>query len=209
MAITINGSGTITGITAGGYPDATVTADDLAATLDLSGKTVTLPAINGTIVGQKQAQLTGSYSTSSYSKDTNWFFTNEYITYTPERTDTVLYIFHRHGLYTVNNSNNWHNWGMKLYYKYSTSSPTSYTEIADSELYYAYMHDYSASTNSVWKIQNLTNLVRFDHNTPAGETLTLGVYMRSVQGSTSFGTFSTNGSNYAPPSEMLILEVLE
>jgi len=42
MAITINGSGTITGITAGGYPDATVTADDLAATLDLSGKTVTL-----------------------------------------------------------------------------------------------------------------------------------------------------------------------
>jgi|DEB0MinimDraft_6_1074348.scaffolds.fasta_scaffold07136_4 hypothetical protein len=44
MAITINGSGTITGITAGGYPDATVTADDLAATLDLSGKTVTLPS---------------------------------------------------------------------------------------------------------------------------------------------------------------------
>jgi len=44
MAITINGSGTITGITAGGYPDATVTADDLAATLDLSGKTITLPS---------------------------------------------------------------------------------------------------------------------------------------------------------------------
>jgi len=42
MPIQINGSGTITGITAGGYPDATVTADDLAATLDLSGKTVTL-----------------------------------------------------------------------------------------------------------------------------------------------------------------------
>ena len=42
MAIEINGSGTITGIIAGGYPDATVTADDLAATLDLSGKTVTL-----------------------------------------------------------------------------------------------------------------------------------------------------------------------
>jgi len=44
MDITINGSGTITGITAGGYPDATVTADDLAATLDLSGKTITLPS---------------------------------------------------------------------------------------------------------------------------------------------------------------------
>jgi hypothetical protein len=47
MPIQINGSGTITGITAGGYPDATVTADDLAATLDLSGKTVTLPSGTG------------------------------------------------------------------------------------------------------------------------------------------------------------------
>jgi len=44
MAITINGTGSITGLTAGGLPDATVTADDLAATLDLSGKTVTLPS---------------------------------------------------------------------------------------------------------------------------------------------------------------------
>lgn len=44
MSITINGSGTLTGISAGGYPDASVTADDLAATLDLSGKTLTLPS---------------------------------------------------------------------------------------------------------------------------------------------------------------------
>lgn len=44
MPITINGTGTITGISAGGYPDATITADDLAATLDLSGKTLTLPS---------------------------------------------------------------------------------------------------------------------------------------------------------------------
>jgi hypothetical protein len=51
MAITINGTGSITGITAGGYPDATVTADDLAATLDLSGKTITLPSgIGGKII---------------------------------------------------------------------------------------------------------------------------------------------------------------
>ena len=44
MSITINGSGTLTGISAGGYPDATVTADDLAGTLDISGKTLTLPS---------------------------------------------------------------------------------------------------------------------------------------------------------------------
>jgi len=51
MPISINGSGTLTGISAGGYPDATVTADDLAATLDLSGKTVTLPSgVGGKII---------------------------------------------------------------------------------------------------------------------------------------------------------------
>ena len=47
MAITINGSGTITGISAGGLPDGSVTADDIESTLDLSGKTVTLPSGTG------------------------------------------------------------------------------------------------------------------------------------------------------------------
>lgn len=40
MAITINGAGTITGISAGGYPDGTVTDADLASTLDFAGKTI-------------------------------------------------------------------------------------------------------------------------------------------------------------------------
>ena len=62
MAITINGSGTITGITAGGYPDATVTADDLAATLDLSGKTVTLPSGTG---GKILQVVTQQYTTAT------------------------------------------------------------------------------------------------------------------------------------------------
>ena len=47
MAITINGTGTITGISAGGLPDNCVTADDLASTLDLSSNTVTLPSGTG------------------------------------------------------------------------------------------------------------------------------------------------------------------
>ena len=54
MAITINGTGTITGLTAGGLPDGSIATDDLAnnavtagklaTTLDLTGKTVTLPS---------------------------------------------------------------------------------------------------------------------------------------------------------------------
>ena len=47
MAITISGSGTITGLSAGGLPDGSVTAGDLASTLDLTGKTVTLPSGTG------------------------------------------------------------------------------------------------------------------------------------------------------------------
>jgi hypothetical protein len=57
MAITINGTGSITGLTAGGLPDGSVVAGDiannavtagkLATTLDLTGKTVTLPSGTG------------------------------------------------------------------------------------------------------------------------------------------------------------------
>ena len=47
MAITINGTGTITGISAGGLPDGSVTAADIESSLDLTGKTVTLPSGTG------------------------------------------------------------------------------------------------------------------------------------------------------------------
>ena len=47
MAITINGTGSITGLTAGGLPDGSIVADDLASSLDLTGKTVTLPSGTG------------------------------------------------------------------------------------------------------------------------------------------------------------------
>ena len=57
MAITINGSGTITGVSAGGLPDGSVTADDLASTLDISGKTVTLPSDVGGITTGKVLQV--------------------------------------------------------------------------------------------------------------------------------------------------------
>lgn len=63
MAITINGSGTITGISAGGLPDGSVTAADIESSLDLSGKTVTLPS--GT--GGKVLQVVQTVSTADIS----------------------------------------------------------------------------------------------------------------------------------------------
>jgi hypothetical protein len=72
MAITINGTGSITGLTAGGLPDGSITAADLAnnavtagklaTTLDLTGKTVTMPS--GT--GGKILQVVGTqYATAT------------------------------------------------------------------------------------------------------------------------------------------------
>lgn len=68
MAITINGSGTITGVSAGGLPDGVVTADDLASTLDLTGKTVTLPAgTGGKVLQVVQTVKSDTFSTTSTS----------------------------------------------------------------------------------------------------------------------------------------------
>ena len=44
MSVTINGSGTISGVSVGGLPDGVVDSDMLASTLDISGNTLTLPS---------------------------------------------------------------------------------------------------------------------------------------------------------------------
>ena len=66
MAITINGTGTITGISAGGLPDNCVTAADLATTLDLSSNTITLPSgTGGKILQVKSTTKTGTQAYTS------------------------------------------------------------------------------------------------------------------------------------------------
>ena len=71
MAITINGAGTITGINSGGLPNGVIVNDDIADTtitdaklhtsLDLSGKTVTLPSgTGGKILNVSQVLITST-----------------------------------------------------------------------------------------------------------------------------------------------------
>ena len=68
MAITINGTGSITGLTAGGLPDGSVTAADIETSLDLTGKTVTLPSgTGGKILQVVQTVKTDPTSTTSTS----------------------------------------------------------------------------------------------------------------------------------------------
>jgi len=68
MPITINGSGTITGISAGGLPDGSVTAADIESSLDLTGKTVTLPSgTGGKILQVVSTTKSDTFSTSSFA----------------------------------------------------------------------------------------------------------------------------------------------
>ena len=68
MAITINGSGSITGISAGGLPDGSVTAADLASSLDLSGKTITNMNPSGVYLGGTgSANYLDDYETGTWT----------------------------------------------------------------------------------------------------------------------------------------------
>ena len=92
MAITINGTGTITGISAGGLPDNCVTAADLATTLDLSSNTVTLPSgAGGKILQVKSATKTGiqQYTDTAGTKTD---ITDLSINITPTASGNKLYI---------------------------------------------------------------------------------------------------------------------
>ena len=67
MSLVLNGNGTIQNLVAGGLPDGSVTADDIASTLDLSGKTVTLPAGTGGKVLQVVSSIKTGIQSISYN----------------------------------------------------------------------------------------------------------------------------------------------
>jgi hypothetical protein len=65
MAITINGTGSITGLTAGGLPDGSITTDDLAANAVTAAKLAA--GAGGKILQVVQAVKTDTFSTASTS----------------------------------------------------------------------------------------------------------------------------------------------
>ncbi len=68
MALVLDGTGSISGLSAGGLPNGSVTADDLASTLNLTGKTVTLPAgVGGKVLQVVQTFKSDTFSSSSSS----------------------------------------------------------------------------------------------------------------------------------------------
>ena len=91
MAITINGSGTITGISAGGLPDNCITAADLATTLDLSSSTITLPSGTGGKILQV-VQTVNSGVESTITQDTYEDLPGMSLSITPASTSSKILI---------------------------------------------------------------------------------------------------------------------
>ena len=98
MAITINGTGTITGISAGGLPDGSVTAADIESSLDLTGKTVTLPSGTGGKVLQVQYNSTGSTGQQTHTANTDTPHSYLTVDITPVSQTSIIYVsYHLYG----------------------------------------------------------------------------------------------------------------
>lgn len=97
MALVLDGTGSISGLSAGGLPNGSVTADDLASTLNLTGKTVSLAA-GGTGYGKvlQVVQNTGvntNYNIStggSASQTAYTALTNYNVTITPSSVSSKI-----------------------------------------------------------------------------------------------------------------------
>jgi hypothetical protein len=102
MPVTISGSGTITGIATGGLPDGSIAAGDLASTLDLTGKTVTLPS--GT--GGKVLQVVQAVKTDTQSVGNRTFvdITDLSVTITPTSSSSKFLIMYHIGMVGTDNS---------------------------------------------------------------------------------------------------------
>jgi hypothetical protein len=100
MTIIINGSGSISGLSAGGLPDGSVTAGDLASTLDLTGKSVTLPSgVGGKVVGISTPTIytngASAQETPSQIGSTSIYYSNSLKisnTYTKQLSSSLLLV---------------------------------------------------------------------------------------------------------------------
>ena len=90
MPITINGTGTITGISAGGLLDGSVTAADIESSLDLTGKTVTLPSGTGGKI--LQVKHTRYETATSISTNTSYADLPFYVAITPSSTTSSIIV---------------------------------------------------------------------------------------------------------------------
>jgi len=106
MAIRFDGDGSIFGMSEGGLPDASVTIDDLATTLDLSSKTLTLPSgIGSKILQVKNAVKQGDQSFTASSWTT---ITDTQVSITPTSATSTFLVM---GSYVLGAGGAWRSMG--------------------------------------------------------------------------------------------------
>jgi len=93
MAITINGSGTVTGLAVGGLPDGTVDAGTLA-TDSVTAAKLEASAITGADLpaGSVLQVVQGTTSTSTTTTSTSWVATTLYAAITPRSTTSKILV---------------------------------------------------------------------------------------------------------------------
>ena len=161
MSVTISGDGTITGLSAGGLPDGTVTAADLASTLDLTGKTVTLPAG----VGGKVLQVVQSIANTQQATTSQTYVdvTGLTATITPTSASSKILVFVTPNFYVSTDGNGYPQYFLQLLrtstaiftkhnYLYADRAANSYFELAgDGNM--AYLDSPNTTSATTYKVQ--------------------------------------------------------
>jgi len=186
MALVLNGDGNITGLVAGGLPDGSVTADDIASTLDLSGKTVTLPAGTGGKVLQVatwQTIIGSNFSTSSNSFVDPGFAS---LDITPVASNSKILVTYSGLIAHINYNNGNHGVAYKIYRSVDSGS---YAETVSAAIQ-AGAYD---SNSSGWSDMMADIRVLDTPTYSLGSTLHYKVYYRKSSSSTNAAYFTHLG----------------
>ena len=194
MALVLNGSGTIAGLSAGGLPDGSVAADDLASTLDLSGKTVTLPS--GT--GGKVLQVVYDYTTSVATTSSSSFVdTGFQLSITPTDATTKMLLIFSGFMGATRNDQNIYTAAVQLY------ETTTSTALPGHSNGFGYGTHYDNDWVSTRVAHHVNGSVLHDHNTASA--LTYKVQFKAPAGTARFN--SSDGSSGVGATTFTIMEI--
>jgi len=197
MPVTISGSGTITGIATGGLPDGSIAAGDLASSLDLTGKTVTLPSGTG---GKILQVVQGSTETQVNVATTTYTDTGLSASITPtSNTSKILVLVNQQFSLSRTASTNYA--GIRVY----RDSTVIHSSVEDSTGPY----DYSISAGGGSSVNfNLRAAISLLDSPGSTSLLTYKTQGRPYYSSNSGQiTFNQTGSTSNTKSYIILLEV--
>jgi len=194
MPITLNGDGTVTGVSVGGLPDGIVDTDMLAANAVSSAKLAS--GAGGKVVAVKRAQLTTRFSCSSTSlQDTGLEITHT------AASATNLILLNAHG---VISGNFWDFSGYKLRLA-KDSSDLGSTGSGGSSFNVPIYANFSAHNSSHTLSHGALN--HLQHMEAAGDTNSHTYKVRAANNSNSYTCYFNGTSNSASVAHLVLMEI--